>query len=67
MTLLPGAPEDNTYLVTNALRPDSTSCFGNLSCAVCPGTLVDQYGLVRPLLYPSWKHWVSLLAERQTS
>lgn len=47
MTLVPGAPEDNTYNIVNALRPDAAStCNGNLSCARCPGTGVDQFGVV---------------------
>ena len=56
MTLAPGAPDDNTYDIVNALRPDATAtCFGNLSCVGCPGNGIDQYGLVSTCILLSHK------------
>lgn len=52
LTLIPGAPDNNTYSVINANRPQPTlmangmaqsTCWGNLSCVPC-GVVGDPNG-----------------------
>lgn len=52
LTLLPTAPDNNTYLVVNSLRPapapDGSNCWGALSSSECTGgDGVDEFAYVR--------------------